>query len=301
MDISIVIVNYNVKDYLLECLKSIYSNTFKDVEVIVVDNASVDGSMEEVQKRFPEVKIIKNHENLGFPAANNQAFRIVKGKYIFMLNPDAEMFDDTLAQLKQFMEENPDIALVAPQLLNTDGTVQQSVWRFPTIRSIFGEMFYLPPLLKRKNYADYDLGVAFDAESLSGAALFFRRTMMDSIGMLDENLFWIEDIDFCYRAQKAGLRVVYFPGARAVHHISVSARKNYKVSLSNQNFNKIKFYRKHHSHLATAIVIWLSLYHVFAKLVIFSLLSPFSPMWHGKAKAYAYTLKHIFNPPTKLV
>lgn len=297
MDLSIVIVSYNVKDFLLDCLKSVYADDSFVAEVIVVDNASSDGSSEAVRKYYPDVILIENSRNKGFPAANNQAFKIAKGKYILMLNPDAILLEKTLVNLIRYLDKNHDAGIIAPQLLNTDGSIQQSVWRFPSLKSIFAEMFYLNFLLGKKNYSDQNKDSEFEAESFSGAAILFRRSVLDSIGMLDEKLFWIEDVDFCYRAKKAGMRLMYFPAAKAIHHISKSAKTNYNVSISNQIFNKIKFYKKHKSKPAVIFLILLSLYHVLAKIALFLILSPFSKTYWLKAKAYLYTLPRTINPP----
>lgn len=295
MDITYVIVNYNVKDYLLECLASVYAVDSFPYEVIVVDNASKDESLKAVREKYPQTIIIENSQNRGFPAANNQAFKIAKGKYIFMLNPDAALTGNAASSLLSFMEKNPETDIIAPQLLNTDGSLQQSVWRFPTIASIFSEMYYLKT--PKKNYDDIDKSKIFEPESFSGAAIMFRRSVIDSIGMLDEFLFWIEDIDFCFRAKKAGMKLVYYPEASVIHHISKSAKTNYKISVSSQVFNKIKFYKKHKGFFKYFIIVLISLQHAFFKLFVFLFLSPFSRIYWLKAKAYAYTLTRIFNPP----
>lgn len=297
MDVSIIIVNYNIRDYLLECLRSVYAVKSPEVEVILVDNASSDGSVEAVRKEFPRTIIIENKENRGFPAANNQAFALAKGDYLMMLNPDAFLQEGSLESLYAYMQDHPEVSMTAPRLLNTDGSHQKSVWRFPALGSLFAETFYFGFLLKKKNYADRDLNVAFEAESFSGAAILFRRSVLETIGPLDESLFWIEDVDFCYRAAKARMKRVYYPAARVTHHISVSAKKNYNIAISNQIYNKIKFFKKHKSRASAAFVIAISLYHVLAKLILFSLLSPFSGVYRRKARAYAYTLPRVFNPP----
>jgi N-acetylglucosaminyl-diphospho-decaprenol L-rhamnosyltransferase len=301
MDISIIIISYNVRDYLLECLESLYSGSYKNFEVIVVDNASKDDSVNAVRLRYPQCIIIENKNNTGFPAANNQGFKIAKGNYIFMLNPDAFLYQDTLQNLFDYMEKNPDTDIAAPQLFNSDGSLQLSVWRFPTIGSIFSEMFYLKFFLNKKNYNDLDKSKPFEADSFSGAAIMFRRSVIDKIGMLDESLFWIEDVDFCYRAKQAGLKLVYFPDAKAVHHISKSAKSNYKISVSNQVFNKIKFFKKHKGAMQYLIIVLLSFIYVLLKLLLFLILSPFSRIYFSKAKAYAYTLPRVFNPPKSIL
>ncbi len=301
MDISIIIVSYNVRDYLLECLESLYSGSYKNFEVIVVDNASKDDSVNAVRLRYPQCIIIENKNNTGFPAANNQGFTIAKGRYMLMLNPDAFLYKDTLQNLFDYMEKNPYTDIAAPQLFNSDGSIQQSVWRFPTLGSIFSEMFYLKFFLNKKNYNDIDKSKAFEAESFSGAAIMFRRSVIEKIGMLDESLFWIEDVDFCYRAKQAGLKLVYYPDAKAVHHISKSAKSNYKISVSNQVFNKIKFFRKHKGPIQFLIIVLLSFVFSLLKLLFFVLLSPFSRIYFKKAIAYAYTLPRVFNPPKSIL
>ena len=141
--VSIVIVNYNVKDLILKCLHSIikFSSNLNELEIIVVDNNSSDDSVSVIKKTFPEVFVIENNINVGFPVANNQAFKIAKGEFIFMLNPDTEFLDDAIPQLSAFLEENPTTALVAPKLLNTDRSLQRSFWRFPRIKYIVADDF----------------------------------------------------------------------------------------------------------------------------------------------------------------
>lgn len=299
IDISIVIVSYNVKDLVLICLDSLYKYLPVDIaiETILVDNHSADEIIKAVQDQFPQVHIIANDFNAGFPAANNQAFKIATGQYIFMLNPDTEFLDDSLSKLYQKMKADTSISLIAPMLLNSDKSRQLSVWRFPSIWSIFCETHYLTFFLGKKHYRDIDVTKAFEAQCFSGAAIFFKREVFEKIGELDETMFWIEDTEFCYRAYHAGLKLLYYPEAKILHHVGQSAKKNYNISISNQIFNKIKFFKKHHSTFSWFIVWSLSLYHVILKLLIFGLLSPFNEVYCKKARAYLYTLPLVFNPP----
>lgn len=298
MDISIVIVNYNVKHYILKCLQTIYANpSSRSLEVIVVDNNSKDDSVSAIADAFPQVKLIANQYNAGFPAANNQAFKIAGGKYIFMLNPDTEVFENTLSEMYLELESNPSIDIIAPMLTNADGSRQQSVWRYPSLWTLFFEMTYLKIFLKNKNYHHQNMEEPFEVESVSGAAIFFHRHVLDKIGMLDETLFWIEDIDFCYRAHKSGLKLLYFPQAKVIHHVSKSAKLNYNISISNQIFSKIKYFRKHKSIFLTLLLTIISLIHVLFKIIVFGLLSPFSITYWRKAKAYLYTLPKVIHPP----
>ncbi|MFA7273242.1 MAG: glycosyltransferase family 2 protein [Crocinitomicaceae bacterium] len=299
LKISIVIVNYNVKELLLTCLRSLYhfhidSSFF---EVIVVDNESKDDSCDAIRQEFPQVILIENNTNAGFPKANNQGFEIAKGQYIFMLNPDTEFKENSLDRILKYMEENESVDLLGPGLLNTDGSRQQSVWRFPSLSSVFCESFYLKFLLKKKNYLDKNFEQTFEAESFSGAAIFFRSNVLQKIGNLDETMFWIEDVEFCYRAVKNNLKCVYFPETKILHHIGQSAKKNYNISLSNQIFNKIKFFKKQHSVAQWLLIVAMSYLQVILKIGIFGMLSPFKTVYKLKAQAYLYTLPKIYNPP----
>lgn len=299
--VSIIIVNYNVKDFLLRCLESIYAdpNILPQVEVIIADNNSKDDSIPAVKKRFPQAIIIENKFNAGFPAANNQGFRRATGHYIFMLNPDTELVGNALSLLKDYLESNPEASIVAPMLLNDDLSVQRSLFRFPKIRYIFAEMLYLEPLARSKYYSEKNPNETFAVDSASGAALFFRRSLLDKIGMLNENLFWIEDIDFCYRVYKAGGKVMYFPHAKVIHHSGKSARTNYRVSIANQVINKIKFYKIHHSSFQLFLVYLLSLTNAMLRLFVFTLLSPFSRDYFLKMQAYWFTIPEIFRATGK--
>lgn len=297
--VSVVIINYNVKDLILSSLDSLYKNKSEHyfLEIIVVDNHSNDGSCEAILESYPNVHLIKNASNKGFPKANNQGFEIAKGDYIFMLNPDTELMEDSIFKMLNFMLENQRYDILAPKLLNSDKSHQYSVWKFPTLISIYLEMHYLNFLLKKKNYTNQNFNQNFEVESCSGAAIFFKRKVLEDVGMLDETMFWIEDIDFCYRALKKGYHILYFPQTQIIHHIGQSAKKNYKISLSNQIFNKIKFFKKHSSYASYQLVKLMSFYHVLSKIVVFGLFSPFKAIYFLKFQAYIYTLPKVYNPP----
>lgn len=301
IDISIIIVSYKVKSLLIDCLQSIFqNNNGLSIEIIVVDNNSNDGSVEAVKEKFKTVTLIENKINLGFPAANNQALKIAEGKFILLLNPDTEIKVDALLKMIQFLNENPAISLLGPKLLNSDGSFQSSYWRFPTFWNVTVELFYLNKIFNNKYYPEKKSDTPFEVDSLSGAALFFRKELLQKIGLLDETLFWIEDIDFCYRAKQNGYKIIYFPDAEIIHHIGQSAKKDYRISLSNQVFNKIKFFGKHYSRLSKISITIVSFIHCVLKLIAFSILAPVNIIARRKAAAYWYMLPKIFNPPTSI-
>lgn len=297
MEYSIVIVNYNVKDLVVNCINSIY-RFFPDnllFEIIVIDNNSSDGSVEEIGKLFPMVHVIENNFNAGFPEANNQGFRISKGRYIFMLNPDTEIASKDISGFLEYLKLHSEISAVCPMLINTDGSHQLSIWKFPTFFSVIAEMLYLHKLIKKKFYLDKDFSQPFLAESASGAALLFRRELIDEIGELNEYLFWIEDVDFCYRMNKSGHKLMYYPHSKIIHHIGQSAKKNYKVSVSNQVFNKIKFFKVHQPGFNVFLLSVFSFFYCLFKGLVFFILSPFSTIYFKKAWAYWYTSFRVFN------
>ena len=297
-DVSVVIVSYNVRELLEKCLRSLFLFHHNiNLEVIIVDNASVDDTIHMIQENFPDVNLIANTVNAGFPKANNQAFEIAQGEYVFMLNPDTEFFDNAIEPLKSYLDDHSEIALIAPKLLNTDGSLQNSVWRFPTVRYIFFNYFFMDLLIPDKYYGDKNWNEPFLAESFSGAAIFFRKEILKKLKGLDESLFWIEDIDFCYRAYQEGYKLLYFPSVEIIHHIGGSGKKNYRISISNQIFNKIKYYRKHNSFSKYTAVVLISFFHVLIKTIVLSILAPFRSIFRKKASAYWYTLPKVFNPP----
>ena len=295
-DISIIIVNYNVKQLLLDCLNSIYTQSRAGlvIETIVVDNNSSDDSVAAVIAAFPQVTVIANKFNAGFSGANNQGMGIAKGKCIFLLNPDTEIVRDAIEQLYNYTLMEPSCAIVAPQLLNSDRSLQVSAWKNHTAADLFLETFFMHKLFGRLKYPSEQFGKTFKAESLSGAALFFRKKLVDQIGMLDERLFWMEDIDFCLRAQSEG-SLVYLHTAQVLHHSGQSQKKNYNVAIANQLLSKLKFYKKHASAFSVVIANLSCFIFILSRLIVFSVLSPFRKLYRLKAKAYFYTLKRFFS------
>lgn len=297
--VSVVIVNYNAGQFLQSCIRSLKTYGIKEMEIVVVDNHSTDNSLSMVEQDYQDVIIIRNSKNLGFPAANNQGFSIASGKYIFMLNPDAEVTPNAIQNMLDFMEQNPRVGLLAPRTVDQMQNPVQSIWQQPTLWSTLLNMWHLGFLLPNHNYASHDKQSIFEVEAASGAAMFFSRKILEKLHGLDENLFWIEDIDFCKRILQTGYQIMYFPFATVIHHVSVTARKNYRVSISNQIFSKIKFFRKHHGWLPTTIVYISSWLHVLTKIIWFSFLSPFSQIARKKLDAYVHTLLRICKIPQK--
>jgi GT2 family glycosyltransferase len=220
LDLSVIIVNWNTKDLLLKCLASIY-DTFHDLrhEVWLVDNASTDGSVAAAQERFPQIRVIQNSRNLGFAAANNLAFRQMQGRYALLLNTDAALTRGAVSELFRFMESTQEAAMACGQLLNLDGTRQNSIANFPSLSSLLINETVLRVLFpetypsKLRQYAS-----PIEIESCIGACMIVRKSAMDTVGLLDERFFFFfEETDWAYRMRKAGWKIYFVPGARIFH------------------------------------------------------------------------------------
>ena len=263
-DLSVVIVNWNVRDLLRRCLHSILANlqtcALANLCIIVVDNASTDDSVEMVQAEFPTVHVIANAENRGFPAANNQGLAVAQGRYILLLNPDTEVVGDALATMVAFADAHPDVGMVGPQLLNTDGSVQSSRRRFPTLATGFLESTWLERytprrLLERYEFLDQPDDVVQDVDWLYGAAFMARREAIEQVGPMDEGFFmYSEELDWCRRFREAGWRVVYLPTAQIVHHEGKSSEQVVAARHIHFQTSKVRYFRKYHGRVVAEVL-----------------------------------------------
>jgi len=219
MDLSVIIVSFNTKKFLKNCLSSI-----KKAEVIVVDNGSSDGSPEMVKNQFPKVKLVENRENVGFARAAGQGLNHVRGKYVLLLNPDTEVKEGALEKLVAFVKKEPEAGVVGARLLDPDGTVQPSVYHLPTIGGAVRE-YWLGQKGAYEKYAPKGKKPV-EVEAVTGAAMLVSRKTIEKIGFLDKDYFlYFEDLDYCRRARQAGLKVYYLPEAEIIHHHGKSAAK----------------------------------------------------------------------------
>lgn len=235
MKLSVIIVNYNVKYFLEQCLKSVFiSGQNLDMEVIVVDNNSVDDSVLMVEKKFPRVKLIANKENTGFSKANNQAIKIAKGEYVLLLNPDTVVEDNTFSQVVGFMDKTPDAGGLGVKMIDGKGIfLPESKRGLPTPSVAFYKIFGLSSLFpKSKIFGKYHLGYLdndqiHEVDVLSGAFMLLRKEALEKTGLLDETFFMYgEDIDLSYRITQAGFKNYYFPHTRIIHYKGESTKKS---------------------------------------------------------------------------
>ena len=235
MDLSVIIVNYNVKEFLQNLLHSIEKASANlSKEIIVVDNASDDGSVEVIREKFPYVNLIENKINVGFGKANNQGLAIAKGKYILFINPDCIVSEDTLDKMISFFGGHSDCALAGCKILNSDGTLQLACRRsFPGPWTSFTKVTGLSNLFpKSRIFARYNLtyldeNKTYEVDAVSGSFMMMRKTVYDNVGGFDEQFFMYgEDLDLCYRIQKAGHKVFYVHSTQVIHYKGESTKRS---------------------------------------------------------------------------
>jgi GT2 family glycosyltransferase len=253
-EISVVIVGWNARHYLELCLDSLAkAPPRRSMEVLVVDNASTDGSVEMIEAKFPWVKLIKSPENLGFSRGNNVAIREAQGRYIALVNPDVIVFPGCLDALAEFLDQNPKVGNVGPRVLNPDMSMQSTCRRFPTLWNNFCSASGLSSKLKKSRffagehmfYFPHDRTLAVDV--IVGCFSFIRRETLDQVGLLDEGLFMYgDDVDWCRRARNAGWEVVFYPGAQAIHDRGkITAPYPVRFAVAQQR-SVLHYWSKHH-------------------------------------------------------
>lgn len=235
VDLSIIIVNYNVKEFLQNLLYSVQKATQNlSIETIVVDNASRDGSVEVIRNNYPEVTLIASEKNLGFGAANNIAMKRASGKYLLLINPDTIVKEDTFSILLGKLEEEPDIGMIGCKVLNPDGTLQLSCRRsypgpwtsFTKVAGLSG-LFPNSRLFAKYNLTYRDPDKSYEVDAISGAFMLFRREVYERIGGFDPQFFMYgEDLDLCYRTQQAGYKVFYYPETEIIHYKGESTKRS---------------------------------------------------------------------------
>lgn len=231
MDLSIIIVNWNTRQLLLDCISSIFSTTKGlSFEVVLVDNGSTDGSVEAVSSRYREVTIITNQSNQGFAKASNAGLRRMQGEYAVLINTDVILTDGALAAMFGFMEDNRSVGMCGPQLLNRDGSKQTSVGIFPSVWGEFASRFlmrFFRPSEHRKlaMAKTCEFRAPASVECIMGACMMVRKAAIDHVGMFDEDFFlFYEEIEWCSRMLKGGWPVYHLPSV-AVYHLGGESRK----------------------------------------------------------------------------
>lgn len=275
--LSIVIVTWNAKKFVQECLRSLEENAGLPAEIIVVDNASSDGTPELVRSEFPGVTFIQNPENFGFAKANNIGLTRSRGQYICLVNSDVNVLPDCMPKLVAYMETNPSIGMLGPQMLGSDGKVGRSSMRFPTIWNLFCRAIALDNLFPGQRWvgaqmmADFQHDHTMDVEVLNGWFWMVRREALNNVGLLDERFFiYGEDIDWCRRFRTAGWRIVFYADARSVHYggaSSAAAPVRFYIEMQRANF---QYWQKHHSNFSCFLYCGVVLIHQVLRTIGYS-------------------------------
>ena len=261
MDLGIIIVNYNTRELLHRCLETVFASQGLTFRVCVVDNASTDGSVALVTRAFPQVLLLENEENLGYPAANNQGLQALgfeqQGetvpRYALLLNPDTEVPPDGLAQMVAFMDDHPQVGAAGPKLVQPDGSLDLACRRsFPSPEVSFYRVIGLARLFPkshrfgRYNLTYLDPDQEAEVDSVVGAYMQVRRETIWQVGLLDDSFFMYgEDLDWAYRIKAAGWKVYYYPQVTVLHVKRAASRHSARAQVEFWRAMEI-FYRKHY-------------------------------------------------------
>jgi hypothetical protein len=250
IDLSIVVLNWNVRDLLERCLASLRSDRYI-LEIIIVDNASRDGSVAMVREKYPQVIVMANTENRGFTGGNNQGIEASHGRYVMVLNPDTEVLGDALDRFVDYLDRQADVGALGPQLLNPDRSIQSSRRRFPTLTTAFFESTWLQSLaphgiLTHYYMDDVPSDHTHEVDWLNGACTVFRREALERVGLYDEKNFFMysEELDLCRRVKEAGWKIVYLPEAQVVHYVGQSSDQAVAARHIHFQTSKVHYFRK---------------------------------------------------------
>lgn len=255
MDISFIIVNWNTADLLKNSIRSIKNDY--SFEIIVVDNASTDNSVSMLKKEFPDIVLIENSVNMGFACAVNQGIGVAEGEYVILLNSDAVLESGSVDRLISYMNENPDTGVCGGQLINPDGSRQNSFDNFPSLATELLNKsllrLFFPDKYPSKNM---DYRAPLNVDSIIGACFVIRKKCMQEVGLLDEDyFFFMEETDWCYRVSKAGYKITFVPSAKITHLQGKSAEKIHIKSRVEYYYSRYLYFFKNRGKLSFAILL----------------------------------------------
>jgi hypothetical protein len=259
IDLSIIIVSWNVKGLLGQCLASIDAGRDSlALETLVVDSGSTDSSVEMVANEFPWVRLLPQPENVGFSRGNNVGLALATGRHLLLLNPDTQLVGHALSQMVSYLDAHPAVGALGPQLLHTDGQIQSSRRRFPTLATGFFESTWLQPIAPRRVLRGYYVqdrpdDLTSEVDWVVGACLLVRRQAYEQVGSLDEGYFmYSEEMDWQRRIKEAGWKVVYYPAAQVTHHVGKSSDQVVAQRHIYFQRSKLRYFRQYHGRFSAA-------------------------------------------------
>ncbi|PIE24479.1 MAG: glycosyl transferase [Planctomycetota bacterium] len=295
LGLSVVIVNWNTRGLLLDVLGRLArcrESSSRRMQVIVVDNASEDGSAAAVAEEFEDVLLLAQDRNLGFAGGVNLGFEAAQEELIVLLNTDVSFEPEALEALAHHVEQEPRLGVCGPRVSFADGSFQSSYWRFPSLWQLFCTSCYLYKLFPRtrlfdgERYGGQVFSEPHEVDAVSGCVFLLRRSLIDRIGGLDEGYFmYFEETDLCRRARAAGVSVGYFPGASFVHFGGVSARLARRRNFLQFRRSRVRFFRKHHGVWAAACARVLNALFLLLRLPAWIIRSLLPGSWGKEARA----------------
>ena len=299
LDLSIIIVSWNTREVLRECLRSVFAGLHGlTAEVIVVDNASSDGSAQMVRQCFGNATLIANETNRGFAAANNQALRIANGKYVLLLNSDTLVLGDVFARSIRYMEGKADVGVMGCRVLNPDRSVQRTCLRYPSVLNLFLSATGLarlrwPRFCGREHILDWSRDGERDVDVVSGCYLLVRASAIRAVGIMDESFFFCgEESDWCRRFAAAGWRCRFAPVGDIVHYGNVSGSRLRWKRDALLTDGVLRFIRKHDGALSANLGFSLIMLFWVTRVVVWGILSL---MPHSRADSARYRARHFFS------
>lgn len=275
--VSALVVSYNVRELLIDCLRAFFAGSDVPVEAVVVDNASTDGSADAVARAFPQVKLIRNAQNTGYGRANNAGLQECSGRFVMLLNPDVTVGERCVGRLADFLLVRPDAGAVGPRILRPDGRLDLAARRgFPSPSAAFYRLAGLSRLFpksarfNRYNMGHLPEGETHEIDAGTGACLMLRRAAIDRVGFFDPDFFMYgEDLDLCFRLKQGGWKVFYLPAAAAVHLKGQSTRQSTHRMLYEFHSAMWTFHHKHYAEDMPAFangLVWASIWARWAAL-----------------------------------
>ncbi|RIK33850.1 MAG: glycosyltransferase family 2 protein [Chloroflexi bacterium] len=296
--LSIVIVSWNTRELLRACLQSVFDTVrAAPLQVIVVDNASADGSPLMVQRQFPMAQLIANPTNVGFARANNQGFAKCAAKYILLLNSDAQLLPGTADGLIQELEDYSNAAAVGPMILNRDGTYQAGGADFPNLRNETLLAFGVARGLRRGYYPSYPPDASGgNVDWVGGACLALRRHALEQIGGLDERYFmYTEETDWCFRARQAQWQIRYSPAQRVLHYGGASAAQASAAMKSELYKSKLLFFEKHRARWQYAALKGIFVASALGKMVLYSVAAKLQQADKARYEKQAASFRQVYR------
>ena len=309
VDVSIIIVNWNTKELLRNCISSIYDNAGSfNFEIIVVDNASSDGSVDMISSEFPQAELIRNIENRGFAAANNQGMLTSKGRYVLLLNSDTVILHDCIDKAVAFADSQKQASVVGCRVLNPDKTLQPTCFMFPSIPNMLLSSTYLYKLFPHNRFFGREQMTWWNRDDVrqvdvvTGCFMLVRREAIEQVGVMDERFFMYgEETDWCYRFKQAGWKVMFTPDCEIIHLGGQSTRNLRAETLIQLRVGILKFINKHHGRLKHKVACFFTILFFAVRLPVWFIVSTFGPEYKKQAlvklRAYVNGIRQIFFNP----